>query len=165
MSTGMKASLNTPLRLQRKRTKGFNLQRLSLSINSLEVVSCTRGGTVSASKWANPLRLSDDEIICIDTVYRNPVKDRWVTLQRGTKDDMLKMFARIIDPNESFEDADLHYWQQHFSNLNWDELRGKNLACWCALEESCHVDVLINSLYGETGSTDGETGNNPRQDT
>lgn len=23
------------------------------------------------------------------------------------------------------------------------ELRGKNLACWCALDEPCHADVLL----------------------
>lgn len=24
-----------------------------------------------------------------------------------------------------------------------DELRGKNLACWCALDKPCHADVLL----------------------
>ena len=28
-------------------------------------------------------------------------------------------------------------------NLNIDELRGKNLACWCSLSEPCHADVLL----------------------
>ena len=27
--------------------------------------------------------------------------------------------------------------------LNLDELRGKNLSCWCNLNKPCHVDVLI----------------------
>jgi len=25
-----------------------------------------------------------------------------------------------------------------------ESLRGKNLACWCALEEPCHADVLLD---------------------
>lgn len=25
----------------------------------------------------------------------------------------------------------------------FDELRGKNLACWCRLDEPCHADVLL----------------------
>ena len=27
----------------------------------------------------------------------------------------------------------------------WDvtELRGKNLACWCSLDQECHADVLL----------------------
>jgi hypothetical protein len=24
-----------------------------------------------------------------------------------------------------------------------DELRGKNLACWCPLDQPCHADVLL----------------------
>jgi hypothetical protein len=29
-------------------------------------------------------------------------------------------------------------------NPNWLEpLRGKNLACWCRLDQSCHADVLL----------------------
>lgn len=27
--------------------------------------------------------------------------------------------------------------------LNLTELRGKNLACWCRLDEPCHADVLL----------------------
>ena len=25
-----------------------------------------------------------------------------------------------------------------------EELRGKNLACWCPLDEPCHADVLLD---------------------
>lgn len=27
--------------------------------------------------------------------------------------------------------------------LNVSELRGKNLACWCRLDQECHADVLL----------------------
>lgn len=30
--------------------------------------------------------------------------------------------------------------------LNLEELRGKNLSCWCNLKKPCHVDVLIELL-------------------
>lgn len=30
------------------------------------------------------------------------------------------------------------------------ELRGKDLACWCALDEDCHADVLIELANDET---------------
>ena len=26
---------------------------------------------------------------------------------------------------------------------NLDELRGKDLACWCPLDKTCHADVLL----------------------
>jgi hypothetical protein len=33
------------------------------------------------------------------------------------------------------------------------ELRGKNLACWCALGQQCHADVLLE-LANKDGGTD-----------
>lgn len=27
-----------------------------------------------------------------------------------------------------------------------DELKGKDLACWCSLDKSCHADVLLTIL-------------------
>jgi hypothetical protein len=27
--------------------------------------------------------------------------------------------------------------------LHFDELRGKNLACWCPLDQPCHAEVLL----------------------
>ncbi|MFN3891941.1 MAG: DUF4326 domain-containing protein [Beijerinckiaceae bacterium] len=34
--------------------------------------------------------------------------------------------------------------------LDLTPLRGKDLACWCALDESCHADVLL--ALANTGS-------------
>lgn len=34
------------------------------------------------------------------------------------------------------------------------ELRGKNLACWCALDQPCHADVLLEIANAE-GRSDG----------
>lgn len=33
------------------------------------------------------------------------------------------------------------------------ELRGKNLACWCRLDEPCHADVLLRLANQTRGST------------
>lgn len=33
--------------------------------------------------------------------------------------------------------------------LDAGELRGKNLACWCPLDQPCHADVLIQLANGE----------------
>lgn len=34
--------------------------------------------------------------------------------------------------------------------LDVGELRGKNLACWCSLEQECHADVLLELANDET---------------
>lgn len=33
-------------------------------------------------------------------------------------------------------------------------LRGKNLACWCALDKPCHADVLLKIANGPTTQAD-----------
>lgn len=51
-----------------------------------------------------------------------------------------------IDPNTSREMAVGLYelymcgWEKREAR---DELKGKNLACWCPLDKPCHVDILL----------------------
>lgn len=35
-----------------------------------------------------------------------------------------------------------------------DELRGKNLACWCPLDQPCHADVLLDIANSTNESRD-----------
>ena len=44
-----------------------------------------------------------------------------------------------------------------------ESLGGKNLACWCALDEPCHADFLLalaNSADGSEATTNGNSGTN-----
>jgi ribosomal protein L34 len=100
-----------PVRIQRKRTKGFNLQ--AASPNGLAVVSVCRPG-----KWGNP----------------HPV------LAKGCEILAVKLFeqdliSRIILDKQGKPLID-----------SISELRGKNLACFCGLDQPCHADVLLNLL-------------------
>ena len=36
-----------------------------------------------------------------------------------------------------------------------DELRGKNLCCWCPLDQPCHADVLLAIANSKEGHTNG----------
>lgn len=38
------------------------------------------------------------------------------------------------------------------------ELRGKNLACWCPLDQPCHADVLLEWANAEPRTGNGEPG-------
>lgn len=40
--------------------------------------------------------------------------------------------------------------------LPLDELKGKNLACWCATNEQCHADVLLHLANKEEKSNGGK---------
>ena len=32
---------------------------------------------------------------------------------------------------------------QHLELIDFASLRGRNLACWCPLDQPCHADVLL----------------------
>lgn len=39
----------------------------------------------------------------------------------------------------------------HFGEQpHWEELRGKDLACWCPLDQPCHADVLLEWANANT---------------
>lgn len=109
-----------PMRVQRKRTKGFRLPPNTVSV-------CRPG------KFGNPFKPdecraagykgTDLEIKkCCVLAFREWLCDKDGSLNwQGDKADQAK--AAILDGLES--------------------LRGKNLACFCKLDEPCHADVLL----------------------
>jgi len=62
---------------------------------------------------------------------------RWgnpFTVEEYGREEAIERFREYIDhPNSPLE----------FTFADLETLRGKNLACWCRLDQSCHADVLL----------------------
>lgn len=56
----------------------------------------------------------------------------------GTDDELRQMCAGFFS---NAMQRGLPETDRHRANIEW--LRGKNLACWCRLEQPCHADVLL----------------------
>ena len=114
--------MNPPIRIQRKRTKGFNLQ--SQSPDGRPVVSVCRPG-----KWGNPFRIL------------KMLSGYYVVESVGHVTIPLSIDASIIDAKnravDFFEDSDPETY------MDLEPLRGNHLACFCSLESRCHADVLL----------------------
>jgi len=129
-----------PVRIQRKRTAGYNMQAVSRAVNGLDCISVTRPG-----RWGNPydVRVFGRELAL--TLFRNSVKGVW-------SPDPVK--------NESDEICDAAYAAHHafMKRFTGDhplmaarsELHGHNLGCYCDLSEACHADVYLEILYGDS---------------
>lgn len=97
-----------PIRIQRKRTKGWKMPP--------NTVSVTRHG-----RWGNPFTIGCDP------------------------SGFSVLLPSYCDSNKMAVDCFRYYINkclmvnEHFL----DELRGKNLACWCKDGEPCHADVLL----------------------
>lgn len=135
--------MKPPVRVQRKRTKGWRLPP--------NTVSVTRPG-----KWGNPFDFRRSEYC-------------WVALSFGCRGDRhgrqeasVRAFRDWIDP--PWGRRTLHMQEQPKmgngkKSINLGPkiaageapskqeicmaLRGKNLACFCALDQPCHADVLL----------------------
>lgn len=108
-----------PVRLRLSRAKGFDLQAQSLALNGLPAVHVSRPGP-----WGNPFIVGKhgDAAYCVD-------------LYKALLAGLLRVGA---DPDvEALERT------RRFVAENADELRGKNLACWCKPGAPCHADELL----------------------
>lgn len=125
-----------PVRIQRHRTKGFNLQATSRAMNGLPCVSVCRPG-----RWGNPYDV------------RLFGRERSMKLFRST---MRGVWNPSLVKDLSDELADLAYTSHHafLKRLGRHpmevigELRGKNLACYCELSregdpDQCHAEILL----------------------
>ena len=135
--------MTLPVRIQRKRTKGWKMPP--------NTVSVTRPGP-----WGNPFDFRRSEYC-------------WAALSFGCRGDRLgrqeasvRAFRDWIAPPHgrqtlSFEEQPklagaagelalgpaIKAGAAPSRESIREALRGKNLACWCALDQPCHADVLL----------------------
>ena len=109
--------MSTPQRIQRRRTRGWKMPPNTISV--------TRPG-----KWGNRWKVGD-------------------TVQRFSKEKICETFT--IETAAQAVDCFRKDIEDHLANPKaaatmraaLDELRGKNLACFCTLDQPCHADVLL----------------------
>lgn len=127
-----------PTRIQRKRTKGWRMPANTIYVG--------RG-----SPWGNPFRIgqigrveyeqmSDDELRAFDFSVRT-VNINGTDMQvRPMPPNRIIRFERPL----TAEDVTLLYHKYIRDRaIDLTPLRGKNLACWCALDKPCHADLLL----------------------
>lgn len=112
--------MTTPIRIQRKRSKGWRKPENTVYVG--------RAGKAN-SKWGNPYK--------IGARYNAP----WCTPQAGIVSDAAcakELYRQYIT---YFIEQDVPGAKQ--VRMALQELRGKDLVCWCPLDQPCHADVLL----------------------
>lgn len=109
--------MTKPIRIRLSRARGFRLQAVSEAINGLPAVNVTR-----PSKWGNPYKVAP-------AFESAGFKFPEIT-QQGSVDLFRERYEIALSQYQHTRDA-------------MEELRGKNLACWCRPDEPCHADVLL----------------------
>lgn len=128
---------NFVMRLQRKRTKGWKMPKNSIYVGR-------------PTKWGNPFKIIGD-MIYLDAGYRRKILDKWIYVSSAKENDIVKLYEMLItgimQPGDYSLPAsifpDILHWVEHFEKLDVNELKGKNLLCFCKLGEPCHADILL----------------------
>lgn len=137
-----------PVRIQRSRAKGWQMPPNTVYVGR-------------PSKWGNPFNFRASEY-CWAALSFGCRGDR-----RGRIEASVRAFRDWIDPPHgrrtlSFEEQPKLGCGDKAMDLGPPvkageapslediraELRGKNLACWCPLDQPCHADVLLEIANG-----------------
>ena len=123
------SDMSRPVRLRLSRAKGFDLQALSRATNGLDAVKVARPGP-----FGNPFTLQQ-------------AADVFDCRREAAHTHAVHWFRQWLNAaDEAFEDL------REYSGMKADrdelvrrlpELRGKNLACFCAPDFTCHAGVLL----------------------
>lgn len=121
--------MTKPVRLQLSRRKGFDLQAWSRKINGLPATKVTRPGP-----FGNPFPVAT-------------MAEVFDCRKHSAHHYAVTHFRRwLAAPDESFEPLHEYDGQKDERDSllrHLPELRGRNLACFCAPEFDCHADVLL----------------------
>lgn len=127
--------MTQPVRLQLSRRAGFKLQALSQATNGLSAVKVTRPGL-----WGNPYPVAEAKAH-LDYVLtgRAPADDPDVVAPIKDPVALSVVWYRSWVTGTGTGGR----WYPPTPAMIVEQLRGKNLACWCKLGQPCHADVLL----------------------
>lgn len=115
-------------RIQRKRTKGWRMPDGAVYVG--------RG-----SRWGNPFPIIDGYVGIYPDIMcgRKLAVNRFRQWLKGAK-------FKMLNPDTNRMKAFCH--EPPSTEAICNILKGKDLACWCALDEACHADVLLEIANG-----------------
>lgn len=132
------------IRIQRSRKKGYKQPENTLY--------CGRG-----SKFGNPFIIKESAIEDVWYVTYHPKFNSLLidSLLYDTNFSNIFIFTNRETKELALQDC-LKCFEVYAENYLIDKLhllKGKNLSCWCAIDQPCHVDILIklyNKYYSPT---------------
>jgi hypothetical protein len=122
-----------PERIQRRRTKGFVMPAKAIYVGR-------------PTRWGNPWRIYHGHHlvgpqwqVCRDT-WRHIPADQCVWSYVSSShpiavEEAVGRYQMLLQVRQRDEPARLADWLK--------PLRGRDLACWCRLDQPCHADVLL----------------------
>lgn len=116
-----------PQRIQRRRDAGWRAPDGAIYVGR-------------PSKWGSPFRIESARS------RRGGPRDMWAVVHRGV------VLVRFDSKADAHADAVVRYrlWIRDpgLESAIRAELAGRDLMCWCGLDQACHADVLLEISAG-----------------
>ncbi len=117
-----------PKRIQRQRAKGWRMPEGAVYVGR-------------PTKWGNPFEVARAPRFAGISgpwfVRRHGHHDRTWTPEDDTKQAATELAVTVYRGNLG------GFWNADFRAVVRTELAGRDLACWCPLDQPCHADVLL----------------------
>ncbi len=119
--------MSAPKRIQLRRTKGWRKPEGAVIVDR-------------RTQWGNPWTLADG------ATYNIPVDERraWAVNRYRLETTHLGLMSDA----RSYHGAEMHPDDKTWADHVRRHLRGRDLACWCPLDQACHADVLLELANG-----------------
>ena len=72
----------------------------------------------------------------------------FVVGKHGTRAQCAKLHQHLLSGYLCTSTGNIQEQREYIDHLSAhiDELKGKNLACWCGLDSPCHADLLLEAV-------------------
>lgn len=126
--------MSAPVRIQRRRTAGWRMPEGAVYVGR-------------PTKWGNPFGVGTEVTIAGRQVTDGLLFDFGcaLTLDQAVELYRVLMVGRITLYSDDPEDVE--YVTVNRTLLD-REIRGRDLVCWCPLDQPCHADVLLEIANG-----------------
>jgi hypothetical protein len=128
-----------PVRIQRKRSAGYDIQAISRATNGLSCISVTRLG-----RFGNPYDIEIFGRELSPKLFRNSIHGEWKpSVMEGHPDELCDA---AYAAHQGFMNR---FAGDHPLAAARSELRGRNLSCYCSAADACHADILLSLANGD----------------
>lgn len=118
-----------PQRIQRKRTKGWRMPEGAVYVGR-------------PTKFGNPFQVGHHYRRDGGGIPRWGMHFIYTEALEGYQDDSYTTLHTADEAIEWFRWYTTTWGDKHCAELR-GELRGRDLACWCPLDQPCHADILL----------------------
>jgi len=101
------------VRIQRQRTRGWRMPKGAIYVGR-------------PSAWGNPFKVECFGLNLALALYRRSMTGCWTP--DGIPEELIHL---------------AYQGHQAVRAFSYHEVRGKDLACWCPLDQPCHADILL----------------------